>query len=73
MEIVSVTKAKELSIDKEVKACPFCGETEDIVVEEYKTIVGNRWRIVCFRCMAGIDRGWDQTPHGLIDAWNRRK
>lgn len=25
-------KAKELTIDTEVKPCPFCGETEDIVV-----------------------------------------
>lgn len=73
MEIVSVKKAKELTIDTEVKPCPFCGETKDIVVEEYKTIVGNRWRIVCFGCMAGIDRGYDQTPYRLVDAWNRRK
>ena len=52
MEILSVKKAKELTIDTEVKPCPFCGETED---------------------MAGIDRGYDQTPHGLIGVWNRRK
>ena len=73
MEIVSVTKAKELLKNIEVKSCPFCGETGNIVVEEYKTIVGNRWRIVCFGCMAGIDRGYDQTQYGLIDVWNRRK
>lgn len=28
MEILSVKKAKELTIDTEVKPCPFCGETE---------------------------------------------
>lgn len=62
-------KANEL---RKVKSCPFCGESENIYLEEYETKVGNRWRILCGKCMGGIDRGYDQTPHSLIDAWNKR-
>ena len=29
-------------------------------------------KIYCCNCMSGIDRGYDQSPHGLIDAWNKR-
>nr|DAZ81309.1 MAG TPA: restriction alleviation protein [Caudoviricetes sp.] len=29
-------------------------------------------KFFCCNCMAGIDRGYDQSPHGLIDAWNKR-
>ena len=67
-----IIKVKELYKGIEVKACPFCGESEEIVLEEYKREVGNRWKIFCCHCMGGIDRGYDQTPHGLIDAWNKR-
>jgi hypothetical protein len=64
-------KAKNLYQGVKFKPCPFCGESE-IILEEYTHIVGKRWRIYCCNCIAGIDRGWDQTPHGLIDAWNMR-
>ena len=50
----------------------FCGESENIVLEEYVHTSGKRWEIYCCNCMAGIDRGYDQSPHGLIDAWNKR-
>ena len=69
---MSIIKAKNLYKGVEVKPCPFCGKTEGIMLEEYKHTVGNRWRIRCCYCMAGIDRGYDQTPHELIDAWNMR-
>lgn len=65
-------KAKDLYKGVEIKPCPFCGKSEDVVLEEYDTEVGMRWRIVCFNCMAEIDRGYDQTPHGLVEAWNKR-
>lgn len=65
-------KANKLYKGVKIKRCPFCGESEKIVLEEYETKVGNRWRIFCCNCMAGIDRGYDQTPHRLIDIWNKR-
>lgn len=55
-----------------VKPCPFCGEKEEIFFEEYKHKAGVRWRILCTSCMAHIDRGYDQTPLPLLDAWNKR-
>lgn len=47
-------------------------ESEEIAVEGYTTEAGLRWRIVCCNCMAGIDRGWDQSPYPLIELWNTR-
>lgn len=70
--IVKVIKAKKLCESVEVKPCPFCGESNEIALEEYETKVGNRWRILCGNCMGGIDRGYDQTPYSLISAWNKR-
>lgn len=70
MEII---KIKGKFKDREIKPCPFCGETEELYFEEYlRTGVGKRWRIVCASCMAGIDRGYDQNPGSLLDAWNQR-
>ena len=65
-------KANELYNAIEVKSCPFCGEKEEIFLEEYDHKAGLRWRIVCSNCMASIDRGYDQTPQPLIEAWNKR-
>lgn len=59
--------------DKVVKPCPFCGETEEIYIEEYNTAVGARWRILCCGCMASIDRGYDQNAYSLLDLWNNRR
>ena len=56
-----------------VSPCPFCGESEEIYLEQYEHTAGKRWRIVCCSCMAQIDRGHDQTPGILIDLWNARK
>ena len=70
--IVRVIKAKKLCESVEVKPCPFCGESENIVLEEYEAKIGTRWRILCGNCMGGIDRGYDQTPYSLIGAWNKR-
>jgi len=57
----------------ELKPCPFCGEENNIYLEKYKHTAGERWRILCANCMAQIDRGYDQTQWGVIEAWNTRK
>ena len=59
-------KAKNLTNHTKIIPCPFCGESEEIAVEEYTTGAGLRWRIVCCNDMAGIDRGWDQFPEYYI-------
>lgn len=69
---MNIIKANKLYKDIKIKSCPFCGESDDIVLEEYEHTSGKRWKIYCCNCMAGIDRGYDQTPHGLIDAWSMR-
>ena len=66
-------KAKNYLKNTNILPCPFCGESEEIYLEEYETKVGNRWRIICCSCMAQIDRGHDQTQGILIDLWNARK
>lgn len=71
-KIMNIIKANKLHKDIKIKSCPFCGESDDIVLEEYEHTSGKRWKIYCCNCMAGIDRGYDQTPHGLIDVWNKR-
>lgn len=65
-------KAKNLTNHTKIIPCPFCGESEEIAVEGYTTEAGLRWRIVCCNCMAGIDRGWDQSPYPPIELWNTR-
>ena len=72
VENMNIIKANKLYKDIEVKSCPFCGESENIVLEEYEHAAGKRWKIYCCNCIAGIDRGYDQSPHGLIDAGNKR-
>lgn len=67
---MKIRKANE--INKNVKACPFCGEKEEIYLEQYDHKAGARWRIFCGRCMAGIDRGYDQTLLPLLEKWNER-
>lgn len=52
--------------------CPFCGEKEEIYLEEYEIKCGSRWRILCTNCMCAIDRGYDQHPNILIELWNKR-
>lgn len=55
----------------DVKPCPFCG-SEHIFAEKYQHDAGERWRIVCGGCCAGIERGYDQTPWTAREAWNKR-
>lgn len=58
----------------ELKPCPFCGEERELYFEQYQHSADElRWRVVCSRCMAQIDRGFDQTTAGLVEAWNRRR
>lgn len=66
-------KAKNYRKNTNILPCPFCGESEEIYLQEYEHEVGKRWRIVCARCLCQIDRGYDQTPGILIDIWNTRK
>ena len=65
-------KANTLKNDIELMPCPFCGEKEEIYIEEYEHIAGKRYRIVCTSCMAQIDRGYDQTKYPLLEVWNKR-
>lgn len=69
MKIFKVSEYKK----SVVAPCPFCGEKEEIYLDQYQHAAGMRWKIVCCSCMANIDRGYDQTPGALIDLWNRRK
>lgn len=55
----------------ELKPCPFCGEAIELYFEQYDN-GGPRWRVVCARCMAMIDRGYDQTTGTVAIAWNKR-
>ena len=66
-------KVKNYRKETKVLPCPFCGESEEIYLQEYEHAAGKRWRICCASCMAQIDRGYDQTPGALIDLWNKRK
>lgn len=63
---------KANTIEKGIAPCPFCGEKEEIYIEEYEHTAGIRYRILCTACMAGIDRGYDQHYRPLIDVWNKR-
>lgn len=69
MKIIKVNSCRN---NMPVKPCPFCGENEEICFEQYEHTAGKRWRIVCYSCMAQIDRGHDQAPQPLLEEWNRR-
>lgn len=51
--------------------CPFCGCRKPLY-EEYKTPVGNRWRVVCPDCVATLDPGYAQQKITVQEMWNRR-
>lgn len=55
----------------EVKPCLFCGGKE-IVIDKYKMAAGERFRVICFGCLAMIDPGWAQQACDVIDMWNKR-
>jgi hypothetical protein len=68
----NVIKANTTKYEDFILPCPFCGETEEIYLEEYEHGAGTRWRIVCCSCMAQIDRGIDQHQGRLCKLWNTR-
>lgn len=55
----------------ELKPCPFCG-SDIIFYEEYRHKAGNRWRVWCGDCLAGIDTGCAQSMGQAQEKWNRR-
>ena len=69
---MSIIKANKLYKGIKVKSCPFCGESDDIVLEVYEHIYFKILLFYFLNCIAWIDRWYDQTPHELIDAWNMR-
>ena len=77
---MGIKKAGLTSYVPQILPCPFCGETDEIYLENYvcgtgssyPEGVGERWRIVCTSCMAQIDRGYDQSPGVLCELWNKR-
>lgn len=54
-----------------LKSCPFCGNTE-IIYEKYNHLAGERWRVWCRKCLAGVDPGYAQSRHTVQQMWNRR-
>lgn len=64
---LELTKCKE----SEIKPCPFCGSKE-IVTEKYERDDGERFRIICFGCMAMIDPGYAKQEHTVMKMWNKR-
>lgn len=57
--------------DLALEPCPFCGSPH-IVYEKYQHIVGERWRVWCAGCLAGIDPGYAQDRATVQRRWNRR-
>ena len=66
-------KTTEYNKSLEIKPCPFCGKTEKLILESYDTLAGEIWRIFCAECMVQMDRGCDQEPDNVIEAWNKRE
>lgn len=54
-----------------LKPCPFCGGTE-IVYERYLNMAGERYRVWCMDCTAGVDPGCAQDIETVQNIWNRR-
>lgn len=54
-----------------LKSCPFCGSAH-IIYEKYRHIAGERWRVWCRDCIAGIDPGYAQDKPTVQKMWNRR-
>lgn len=61
----------ELTKADDACSCPFCGGTE-IVLEKYLHPAGVRWMVWCTSCLAGIDPGYAQNKHTVLEMWNRR-
>lgn len=54
-----------------LKPCPFCGGTE-IVYERYLHMAGERYRVWCADCTAGVDPGYARDVGTVQNMWNRR-
>ena len=67
---MNIIKANTLHKDIKVKPCPFCGESENIVLEEYEHTSGKRWKsivaTVCLELIEGtISHHMDWLMHGI--------
>lgn len=60
------------STDLALLPCPFCGSAH-VVYEQYQHGSGERWRVLCLGCMAGVDPGHAQNKSDVRDLWNKRK
>lgn len=69
-EILKVYKPSPGS-DLELFRCPFCG-SKDVVYIKYDTETGERWRVQCMRCPAGVNPGYAQQRHIVQAMWNKR-
>lgn len=69
-ETIELWKPKP-GYDLALQPCPFCGGKE-IVYEKYLSVSGERWRVWCTQCLAGIDPGYAQERHQVQKMWNRR-
>lgn len=52
------------------KECPFCGGVP--VIDKYMHPAGERYRVICYACMATVDTGTFQSWYPAVEAWNRR-
>ena len=59
-------------MSEKLAACPFCGNAESVMIEEYDITAGDRYRVVCPDCMAAMDKGYGSTAAYAVKAWNRR-
>ena len=75
METPPVNKMNEEIIrpteNTKLEPCPFCG-CEEIVYIKYQTVVGERYKVFCCGCAAGIDTGWHTTTSQVRELWNKR-
>lgn len=69
-EILEVWKPKD-SDELSLLPCPFCG-SEEIVYMKYKHDAGERWKVMCCGCTAGVDPGYAQNQHVVQKMWNKR-
>lgn len=69
-EVLKVYKPEQGS-DLELSPCPFCGSKE-VVYMEYVHTAGERWKVMCLKCTAGIDPGYARQRHIVQGMWNKR-